>query len=101
MAQHLPPVRPGQIYYLGFRALNDAIFSVRATTNGISAIVDAQGGIVAQSHQFAADVVTASATPMQGATPYVRGGNAPIVGLLVGLVLAIFVVTRRRVVAPR
>jgi hypothetical protein len=28
-----PPLRPGQVYYLGFRAVNDATFSVSCTTN--------------------------------------------------------------------
>lgn len=30
----LPPVRPGCVYYLGFRARSDAIFSVSSTTSG-------------------------------------------------------------------
>ncbi len=29
-----PPLRPGNIYYVGFRAVNDATFSVSCTTNG-------------------------------------------------------------------
>jgi hypothetical protein len=29
-----PPVRPGAVYYLGVRALSDAVFAIRATTNG-------------------------------------------------------------------
>lgn len=57
------------------RALETGRYMLRATTNGISAIIDEKGGTVAQSRQFAADVVSASATPMQGATPYVRIGN--------------------------
>ncbi|HWH70969.1 MAG TPA: hypothetical protein VNT26_16390, partial [Candidatus Sulfotelmatobacter sp.] len=31
---HVPPVRPGHTYYLGFRALNDATFSVSSATAG-------------------------------------------------------------------
>ena len=31
-----PPLRPGQTYYLGFRAVNDATFSVSATTNALT-----------------------------------------------------------------
>ena len=30
-----PPVRPGQAIYLGFRAVSDATFSVKVTTNGL------------------------------------------------------------------
>ncbi len=32
-----PPVRPGQVFYLGFRALSDSTFSVCVTTNGVPA----------------------------------------------------------------
>src|SRR4029077_10411886 len=31
---HPPPLRPGISYYLGFRAVNDATFSVSCNTNG-------------------------------------------------------------------
>ena len=31
-----PPVRPGNTYYLGFRAVNDATFSVSSGTNGVN-----------------------------------------------------------------
>jgi large repetitive protein len=34
----LPPLRPGHIYYLGFRAINDATFSVGSTASGPSLI---------------------------------------------------------------
>lgn len=32
----VPPVRPGSVYYLGFRAKNDAQFTVSSSTNGAS-----------------------------------------------------------------
>ena len=32
-----PPVRPGQILYLGFRALSDSTFTIRVATNGAAA----------------------------------------------------------------
>lgn len=31
---NVPPVRPGSVYYLGFRAVNDATFSVSSSTSG-------------------------------------------------------------------
>ena len=31
-----PPVRPGNTYYLGFRAVNDSTFSVSSSTNGVN-----------------------------------------------------------------
>ncbi|MDA1108188.1 MAG: apolipoprotein N-acyltransferase [Proteobacteria bacterium] len=69
------------------RALEAGRYMLRATTNGISAVIDARGGIVARSPQFATHVVTAAAQPMAGATPYVRWGNYPVViALLLALV---------------
>ncbi len=45
-----PPVRPGQVLYLGFRSTVDATFSVRVTTNGAATseptIVDFYGGTI-------------------------------------------------------
>ena len=35
----VPPVRPNTVYYLGFRAKNDAIFSVSSSTSGLTNIV--------------------------------------------------------------
>jgi large repetitive protein len=46
----VPPVRPGAVYYLGVRALSDAVFTIRATTNGAPAVqfetIPFYGGVV-------------------------------------------------------
>jgi uncharacterized repeat protein (TIGR02543 family) len=46
-----PPVRPGQIYYFGVRALVDSTFSIRVTTNGAPYVelptIPFYGGVVA------------------------------------------------------
>jgi apolipoprotein N-acyltransferase len=60
---------------------------LRATNTGISALIDHQGRVTAQSPQFEAAVVTGEVVPRQGATPYVRWGNVPIVLLCAGLLL--------------
>ncbi len=83
------------------RALESGRPMLRAANTGPSVVIDHRGAVAARSPQFQSFVLRASVEPRQGATPYVRWGNAPIVGLLAGLVLAVFVVTRRRVVAPR
>lgn len=64
------------------RALETGRAMLRATTNGISAIIDAKGKILARSPQFETHVVTGNAQPRQGATPYVRGGNYPVLASL-------------------
>jgi apolipoprotein N-acyltransferase len=60
---------------------------LRATNTGISAIIDHRGRITQQSPQFEIAVVSGAVTPMQGATPYVRMGNVPIVILSVACLL--------------
>jgi apolipoprotein N-acyltransferase len=60
---------------------------LRATNTGISALIDHQGRITARSRQFEAAVVTGEVEPRQGATPYVRWGNIPVVVLCAGLLL--------------
>ncbi len=64
------------------RALETGRAMLRATTNGISAIINEQGEIIARSPQFKTYVVTGNAQPRQGATPYVRWGNYPVLAAL-------------------
>jgi apolipoprotein N-acyltransferase len=52
---------------------------LRATNTGISAIIDYDGRILARSPQFEEAVLSGRIIPRQGATPYVRTGNAPVV----------------------
>jgi apolipoprotein N-acyltransferase len=66
---------------------------LRATNTGISALIDHTGRIIARSPQFEEAVVTGTVTPRQGATPYVRLGNAPVVILAV---LCLLVASRFR-----
>ena len=73
---------------------------LRATNTGISAIIDPAGRITAQAPQFETAVVTGSVTPMQGATPYVRMGNTPIVVLSVVCLLLCWLTCRKQGVSP-
>jgi apolipoprotein N-acyltransferase len=68
---------------------------LRATNTGISALIDHRGRVTAQSPQFEATVVTGEVEPRQGATPYVRWGNVPVVILSAGLLLAAGFLHRR------
>ncbi len=78
------------------RALETGRYLLRATTNGVSVIVDAHGRILARSPQFETYVLTGEAVPYRGATPYVRAGNRPVVLLILGVVLAGAYVSWRR-----
>ena len=67
------------------RALEAGRPVLRVTTNGISAFIDHKGGIGEQSPQFQQAVITQNIQPRQGATPYVRFGQWPLIALLLVL----------------
>ncbi len=67
------------------RAKETGRYLARATNTGISAMVNPRGEVVAQSPQFEIDVIEADMLPMKGATPYVRIGNLPVVGMALAL----------------
>lgn len=79
------------------RALETERWIVRSTNTGISAIIDDNGIIQQISPQGEIYVVTGNVQPRQGATPYVRWGNWPVL-ILVCLILGWFFVAwyRRR-----
>ena len=61
------------------RAAETGRWLVRATNTGLSAIVSSRGEVRASLPQFEVAAGTFEAVPMQGETPYVRLGDAPIV----------------------
>jgi apolipoprotein N-acyltransferase len=67
---------------------------LRATTNGISVIVDHRGRIQAASPQFVTFVLEGSVQPMEGVTPFIQWGNLPIL-LFALLLLGVGLVWRR------
>ncbi|MCL7929793.1 apolipoprotein N-acyltransferase [Halomonas llamarensis] len=69
------------------RALENGRYVARATSNGITAIIDAQGRIVARAPQFEAATLTGDVYAMQGFTPFTRMGSWPTWLLAVLLVL--------------
>jgi apolipoprotein N-acyltransferase len=60
------------------RALEMGRPIIRATTNGISALIDQYGQLQAQTAQFEQAVLTGKIQPKQGETPYVRYGAWPV-----------------------
>lgn len=76
------------------RALEAGRFEVRAANDGITAVIDAHGRIVAHAVQFQEEVLRAKVQPMTGLTPYARFGNYPV--LLATLLLLAFALWRRR-----
>ena len=50
-----------------------------AANDGITAVIDGHGAVVAQLPQFQQAVLRADVQPMTGLTPYARLGNYPVV----------------------
>ena len=65
------------------RALENGRYLIRATNNGISAIIDERGKLVVSSPQFERLSLTGEAQVMLGATPFSRIGSGPVVFLCV------------------
>jgi len=63
------------------RALETSRELIRATTTGISALVNQHGRIIEHSPEFKTYVLTGQVQPRKGATPYVRMGNWPVLSL--------------------
>ncbi|MCW8927793.1 MAG: apolipoprotein N-acyltransferase [Gammaproteobacteria bacterium] len=77
------------------RALEFGRPMLRATTNGISAIIAADGSLMETSPQFETAIVQARVQPMAGATPYTRFGNYPLL-LLLACVIGVTLLPGRR-----
>lgn len=61
------------------RARENGRYVLRATNNGVSAIIDHQGRIVARTDQFVATTLVGKAEVMLGNTPFGSFGTLPIV----------------------
>ncbi|MBU1224970.1 MAG: apolipoprotein N-acyltransferase [Gammaproteobacteria bacterium] len=76
------------------RALETGRMMLRATNTGVTAIIDAKGRMLASLPLFTTGRLAGSIQGYAGSTPYVRWGNAPVLGvwgvLGVGLLIAGF-----------
>lgn len=71
-----------------WRALETGRDLLRATTNGVSAVIDARGQIQGRTRQFETTVLTGRVQPHRGATPYVLAGNIPALAVSLAMLLA-------------
>ena len=67
-----------QLVSAAFRAIENRRYLVRATSTGISAVIDPQGRVVAQSEGAGPEIVTASVERAHAVTPYQRAGDAGV-----------------------
>lgn len=68
------------------RALENGRYVIRATSNGITAIIDPNGRLVERAPQFETTLLTGEFYAMEGLTPFTRTGSWPA-WLLAGLML--------------
>jgi apolipoprotein N-acyltransferase len=78
------------------RALENGRYLIRATNNGVTAVIDERGQLVAQLPQFVPGVLRADVGLMFGSTPFARYGHAGILVLLLASLIAVrFALPRR------
>ena len=84
------------------RALEAGRSMLRATNDGITAVIGADGRVLDRIPQFQPGVLTAVVEPRTGLTLYARTGNLPVIAWCVaGLVLGLLVArVRRQAVKP-
>jgi apolipoprotein N-acyltransferase len=61
-----------------FRSLEAGRWMMRATNNGVSALIDARGRVVARTKQFVPEVLKGEIVPYAGLTPYAIVRNWPV-----------------------
>jgi len=67
------------------RALENGRYMVRATNNGVSAIINEKGEILARTEQFQAEVLLGEVQVFSGRTPFSYWGSWPILLLCAAL----------------
>lgn len=66
------------------RALETGRFVLRATTSGVTAIIDPQGNLIATAPQFKATVLNGHFQSIKGETPWTKMGLWPLLIILLG-----------------
>ncbi len=84
-----------QLQMARFRALEAGRWLMRATSNGITAVIGPDGAVTARIPQFKPGVLKSTVQPRTGLTPYARTGNWPVLSLAFLLLLA-FAIARLR-----
>jgi apolipoprotein N-acyltransferase len=72
---------------------------LRATNTGVTAVIDHQGNVMERAPQFEMAAITTEVMPREGATPYVRWRDWPVLSASIGILLwlALFRICQRPV----
>ena len=79
------------------RALENGRPLIRSTNNGVSALVDHHGKILARGQQFTREVIRGEIQPTEGLTPFARFGSTTVLLLVVVMVLIVLSLRPRQV----
>jgi len=77
------------------RSLEAGRYQMRVANDGITAIIDARGKVLARIERFKPAILKGKVVPYAGLTPYARVGNWPVVSSCF-IFLALAVILRRR-----
>jgi len=77
------------------RAVENGKYMVRATNNGVTAIIDDKGKVLGSLPQFEPGVLRGEIIVKEGVTPYARLGSGPTLGAALLVVLCLGWVSRR------
>jgi apolipoprotein N-acyltransferase len=78
------------------RSLETGRPMLRATNDGVTALIGYDGSVMSRLPQFQPGVLTGAVQPRTGVTPYARFGNWPVLALVAAGLLAGFAARRRR-----
>jgi apolipoprotein N-acyltransferase len=70
------------------RARENGRYMVRGTNNGVSALINERGEIVASTKQFTAETLQGEIKLFTGRTPYSYWGSWPVLGFCLMVLLA-------------
>ncbi|WP_346797504.1 apolipoprotein N-acyltransferase [Halomonas sp. Bachu 37] len=82
------------------RALENGRYVVRATSNGVTVIVDPQGKVTQRAPQFETTTLTGEVQAMQGLTPFTRWGSWPTWVVAILMLLSGIISHRQRPSKP-
>ena len=78
------------------RALENGRFVIRGTNNGVSAIINPQGQLIASSEQFVQQVLIGEVQGYRGQTPFMRYGSSSTLLMLAALIALAYIPRLRK-----